>query len=99
MKFLSTLAVAVLVLLVNVSSPAFARGGGGYGGHSRSGYYSGYGYTNPSSHSVRGYYRKDGTYIPPHRATNPDNTGRDNYSTKGNANRNTGKPGDRYVDK
>ncbi|NYD90327.1 hypothetical protein HD841_002107 [Sphingomonas melonis] len=46
-----------------------------------------------SSHSVRGYTRKDGTYVAPHRATNPNGTLSDNWSTKGNVNPDTGKPG------
>jgi len=46
-----------------------------------------------SSHSVRGYTRKDGTYVAPHRATNPNSTRSDNWSTKGNVNPYTGKEG------
>lgn len=46
-----------------------------------------------SSHAVRGYTRKDGTYVAPHRATNPDNTRMNNWSTKGNVNPYTGKEG------
>lgn len=45
------------------------------------------------SHSVRGYTRKDGTYVAPHRATNPNSTKLDNWSTKGNTNPYTGKEG------
>lgn len=45
------------------------------------------------SHSVRGYTKKDGTYVAPHRQTNPNGTQRDNYSTKGNINPYTGKSG------
>jgi hypothetical protein len=47
------------------------------------------------SHSVRGYTRKDGTYVPPHRATNPNGTRLDNWSTRGNVNPYTGKAGTR----
>jgi hypothetical protein len=46
-----------------------------------------------SSHSVRGYTKKDGTYIQPHRQTNPDQLRRNNYSSEGNYNPNTGKEG------
>ena len=46
-----------------------------------------------NSHSVRGYTRKDGTYVPPHRATNPNSSRSDNWSTKGNVNPYTGKSG------
>lgn len=48
--------------------------------------------TTPS-HSVRGYTTKNGTYVAPHRQTNPNSTKRDNYSTKGNVNPYTGKAG------
>ncbi len=46
-----------------------------------------------SSHSVQGHVRKDGTYVQPHRATNQNQTQRDNWSSKPNVNPNTGKPG------
>lgn len=48
---------------------------------------------NPNYHKVKGYYRKDGTYVKPHYRTNPNNTNRDNYSTKPNINPHTGKKG------
>jgi hypothetical protein len=48
---------------------------------------------NPNSHQVRGYEKKDGTYVAPHQQTNPNATKADNYSTKGNVNPYTGKKG------
>ena len=45
------------------------------------------------SHSVRGYYRKDGTYVAPHMQTNPNSTRLDNWSTRGNVNPHTGVEG------
>jgi hypothetical protein len=48
---------------------------------------------NSGSHSVRGHIKKDGTYVPPHHATNPNETRSDNWSTKGNINPYTGKDG------
>ena len=45
------------------------------------------------SHSVKGYYKKDGTYVAPTQATNPNATKVDNYSSKGNYNPATGKEG------
>lgn len=60
---------------------------------------TGSGYTNPNSHNVRGYTKNDGTYVAPHRQTNPNNTGKDNYSTKNNRNPDTGKEGTKYVNK
>jgi len=75
---------ASLVLFLSVA--AHARG--------RADNYSGSRYgVNPNSHSVDGYARKDGTYVSPYRATNPDNTQYNNYSTKGNTNPYTGKEG------
>ena len=44
-------------------------------------------------HAVKGYVKKDGTYVAPTRATNPNDTKVDNYSAKGNVNPATGKEG------
>jgi len=44
---------------------------------------------------VRGYTKKDGTYVAPHERSAPNHTMLDNYSTKGNVNPYTGKPGTR----
>jgi hypothetical protein len=46
-------------------------------------------------HAVRGHIKKDGKYVAPHRSTNPNNTQRDNYSSKPNVNPYTGKQGTR----
>lgn len=46
-----------------------------------------------SSTSVRGHVRKDGVYVPPHHRTTPNDTKRDNYSSKPNTNPYTGKEG------
>ena len=48
-----------------------------------------------ADHAVRGYVKKDGTYVAPSRATNPNRTQRDNYSSKPNVNPHTGKQGTR----
>jgi hypothetical protein len=45
------------------------------------------------SHYVKGYVKKDGTYVEPHYQTNPDSTKLNNYSTEGNVNPYTGKEG------
>lgn len=42
---------------------------------------------------VRGYTKKNGTYVQPHYRTDPNNSVYDNYSTKGNTNPYTGKAG------
>jgi len=43
--------------------------------------------------SVRGYVRKDGTYVAPHYRSAPDGNFNNNWSTKGNVNPYTGKEG------
>lgn len=45
------------------------------------------------STSVKGYTKKDGTYVAPHKKTTPDSTKLNNYSSKGNFNPSTGKEG------
>ena len=45
------------------------------------------------SHSVRGHVTKKGAYVAPTRATNPNSTQRDNYSSKPNINPANGKQG------
>lgn len=42
---------------------------------------------------VRGYYRKDGTFVNGYNRTRPNSTKFDNYSTRGNFNPYTGKTG------
>ena len=75
-------AFAIFCLMLAQVDFAYARGGGGHGG----------------SHGVRGYVRNDGTYVAPHHATNPNNTRIDNWSSKGNVNPYTGKPGTQPLD-
>ncbi len=43
--------------------------------------------------NVKGYYRKNGTYVQPHYRSNSNGTKADNWSTKGNVNPYTGKTG------
>lgn len=50
------------------------------------------------SHRIRSYVKKDGTYVAPSRATNPNRTRNDNWSTKPNVNPYTGKAGTRSPD-
>jgi hypothetical protein len=42
---------------------------------------------------VRGYVKKDGTYVAPHMRSAPDGTTSNNWSTQGNVNPYTGEPG------
>jgi hypothetical protein len=44
---------------------------------------------------VKGYHKKDGTYVPPHTRTDPNSSKSDNWSTKGNTNPHTGKKGNK----
>lgn len=46
-----------------------------------------------SSTHVRGYTKKDGTYVAPHRRSSPDKSKSNNWGTKGNVNPYTGKEG------
>ena len=46
-----------------------------------------------ASEYVDGYFKSDGTYVPPHFRSSPNSTKLDNYSTRGNANPYTGKEG------
>ena len=62
-----------------VSGSVFARGSS----HSSS----------SSSHSTKGYVKKDGTYVAPAHASNPNRSKSDNWSSKGRTNPHTGKDG------
>lgn len=42
---------------------------------------------------VRGYYKKNGSYVQPHYRSNPDGLKYNNWSTKGNTNPYNGKYG------
>lgn len=85
----------ILVLVLSVAcGGALAKGGGGgrsSGSHSGHSYGSSHG--SSGSHSVRGHVKRDGTYVQPHRSTNPDSTTKNNWSHKGNTNPYTGKEG------
>jgi len=48
---------------------------------------------------VHGYTKKDGSYVAPHSRTSPNGAQRDNWSSKGNINPNTGKEGNREPQK
>lgn len=48
---------------------------------------------SPAQVRVRGYFRKDGTYVAPHYRSRPDGNFYNNWSTKGNINPYTGGPG------
>jgi len=88
------LALAALATALALSGNVYARGSGS-GGHSSS--HSSYSSTR-SDHAISGYTRSNGTYVHPSRATNPDATRNNNYSTKGNVNPYTGKEGTKNRD-
>ena len=48
---------------------------------------------NPSTTTVHGYTKKDGTVVAPYQRTSPNGTQRDNWSSKPNVNPYTGKEG------
>ena len=75
----------LLSICLMVSDPAEARkssSSSGYGTGSKS-----------SSTSVKGYTKKNGTYVAPARRSTPDSTTRNNWSTKPNTNPYTGRQG------
>lgn len=47
--------------------------------------------------SVRTYHKKNGTVVQRHQRSGPDKTQRNNWSSKGNTNPNTGKRGSKPV--
>jgi hypothetical protein len=51
------------------------------------------GFSTLAQTRVRGYTRKNGTHVESHRRTAPNKTEKDNWSTKGNTNPDTGKRG------
>jgi len=81
---LGTLGTLALVFFAPLDILAVSRKGSGSGPSSKGG-----------STSVRGHTRRDGTYVAPHHRTNPDGNRSNNWSTKGNQNPYTGKPGTR----
>jgi hypothetical protein len=77
------LLATMFIALGLIATPAYAKRTGSGGG----------------SHSVKGHVKKNGTYVQPHRATNPNHTQRDNWSSKPNTNPYTGKPGTKEAEK
>jgi hypothetical protein len=62
-----------------------------------------FGFSQANADTVRGYVRKDGTYVAPHQRTSPDHNPYNNYNFPGNYNPNSGRttPGnaDTYLDR
>lgn len=84
----------ILVAALSLCTIAAAKGGGGHSSsHSSSHTSSSSTNSSGGSHSTSGYTRKDGTYVAPSHATNPNVSKADNWSQKGNVNPYTGKEG------
>lgn len=90
------------ILLIGLPLNGEARGSGS--SHSRSSYRPS-GYSSRGNHSnasapvhVRGYRRKNGTYVAPHYRSHPDHSKSNNWSTKGNVNPITGQAGTKNPD-
>ena len=73
--------------IVLITACVFCLGVSAKGSHVSSGH------VNSSSHGVSGYTTKNGTYVAPSHATNPNTTKTDNFSQNGNVNPYTGKAG------
>jgi hypothetical protein len=71
---LSLVLVLTVLIVAAWSADAFGSGRKGSGGDV----------------SVKGYYRKDGTYVQPHKRSAPDSSPHNNYGMPGNYNPNTG---------
>lgn len=85
----------VMLVAFGLASAADAGGRKGSGGSSRiRAAPSGTG-SSSRSVSVRGYTKKNGTYVAPAKRSYGDRTQRNNYTTKGNTNPYTGKSGSR----
>jgi hypothetical protein len=88
LRRLVALVVLLSFLVLGWAPLADARGARG-GGRGRSiGPGTG---SNPRSHLVRPHARKDGTFVPGHRRSNPNRRFEDNWTTNPNVNPFTGK--------
>jgi hypothetical protein len=72
--------VFVFAIVIGFLAPVLDAFAGGRGGKSDGG-----------KVDVKGYYRKDGTYVQPHSRSAPDGNPYNNYGFPGNYNPNTGK--------
>ena len=81
-------AALTALALVATCATAVARGGGSHSSHSSS-----HKAAPGGTHHVAGHTTKEGKYVQGHRQTNPNDSKRDNWSSKGNVNPDTGKKG------
>lgn len=93
MKKLLSIFLSLILSLSLVIPVAYAKGGGYKGGGSKKSSSTSRSTGKSSSTHVRGYTKKNGTYVAPHRRTTPDKSKANNWSSKGNVNPDTGKLG------
>jgi len=89
---INTAAIAAMLV---VSASTFAKGGSHGAGHGGGHSYkaaTGTGASSSKQH-VSGYTKHDGTHVNTHNRSSKDQTKTNNWSTKGNTNPDTGKPG------
>ncbi len=97
---MKVLCAAAITALLIAAQPALAKGGGGrVGSHAATSSHKSSSRPSSGDHPVKGYSRKDGEHVEPTRATNPNSTKRDNYSSKGNVNPANGKKGTKEADR
>lgn len=77
---------AILVFACLALAATSASASGRHARSTRSSY-------RPAAVHVSGYVKRNGTYVQPHYQTTPDNSRRNNWSSKPNVNPYTGKPG------
>lgn len=88
MKVSRYIACSLAALLAFSPVVGFAKGSKGSSNTTRSSSGSHAGHVQ-----VKGYTKKDGTYVAPHHRSAPNGTKKDNWSTKGNVNPDSGKKG------
>ena len=88
MKIATASLAIVVAATLSLPQEALSKGGSRGASHSHSSKSS-----SGGSHTVKGYTKKNGTYVAAHRKTGPDKSKANNYSSKGNVNPNTGKEG------
>jgi hypothetical protein len=87
--------ILITVLALMFTVPALARSSSHSSSRSTETSLSSVGPTSTASRitHVKGYTKHDGTHVDAYDRTSKDNTKADNWSTKGNINPETGKPG------
>lgn len=103
LAFIAIIAALSIPAIAHNGRPGGGHSGGGYSSGHSAGHSTGAGTHSSkaatgtgakSAHEhVSGYTRKSGTRVAPHDRSTADSTTRNNWSTKGNTNPETGKPG------